>query len=74
MTRRFIIDWLERTAATFVEAFLAVWLIVGDTDPDHLFTTTNAKVGLLAGVLATAKALLATLRGRRDSASLADTI
>lgn len=74
MTKRFFIDMAERTAATFAEAFLAIWLVAGDTQQDQLLTWTNAKVGLVAGAIAVGKSLLATLKGRRDSASLATTV
>lgn len=74
MTRRFIIDWTERIGATFAEAFLALWLVAGDTQADRLFTWNNAKLGLLAGALAAGKGILASLKGRRDSASLTNTV
>lgn len=74
MTKRFLIDAAERVATTFVEVFLATWLILGDTQADRLWTWTNAKLGLTAGALAAGKAVLTTLKGRRDSASLADAV
>ena len=71
MTRRFLADLLERSVTTFLEAFLALWLVVGDTQGDRLFTWANTKVALVAGVIAVGKGVLASLRGRKDSASLA---
>lgn len=74
MTKRYLIDLAERVAATFVEVFLATWLIVGDSQADRLWTWNNTKLALTAAALAAGKSLLATLKGRRDSASLADVV
>lgn len=74
MTKRFLIDLTERVAATFVEVFLATWLIVGDSQADRLWTWANTKLSLTAAVLAAGKSVLATFKGRRDSASLADSV
>lgn len=74
MTKRFLLDAGERVAVTFVEGFLTVWLLFGDSQADQLFTWTNVKGGLVAGALAAGKSLLASLKGRRDSASLADAV
>lgn len=74
MSKRFVIDWAERIGATFVEAFLALWLVVGDTQADRLLTWANTKVALVAGVIAAGKGILGALRGRKDSASLAASV
>lgn len=74
MTKRFLLDAGERVAVTFLEAFLALWLVVGDTQADQLLTWRNTKVAFVAGLLAAGKAVLATLKGRKDSASLADAV
>lgn len=74
MSTRFLIDLAERSVTTFLEAFLALWLVVGDTQADRLFTWANTKVALIAGAIAVGKGLLASLRGRKDSASLAGSV
>jgi hypothetical protein len=74
MTKRYFIDFCERVASTFVEVFLATWLIVGDTQADRLWTWNNTKLTLTAAAISAAKSVLATLKGRRDSASLADVV
>lgn len=74
MTKKFLIDLVERTITTFLEASLALWLVVGDTRADHLLTWANTKVAVTAGVIAAVKCVLASLKGRRDSASLASTV
>jgi hypothetical protein len=74
MTKRYFIDFTERVGTTFVEVFLATWLIVGDTQADRLWTWNNTKLALTAAAISAAKSVLATLKGRRDSASLADVV
>jgi uncharacterized PurR-regulated membrane protein YhhQ (DUF165 family) len=78
--RRFVHDAIERTAATFVFTFLAVWaspVLAGGvsadktwdymTDPSIL---QKGYVAAVAAVLTLLKAMVAKQMGNRDSASL----
>ena len=54
MTRRaFLYDLFERSLLTFVQGFLAAWLVTGDFDQASL------QIGLAAGAIAVAKCLIA---------------
>lgn len=85
MSRRWLTDTAERVALTFAEAFLAALNADGildlvhqafDTVPHNvdLSAVEAAAVAGLAAALAVAKAALASLRGDRNSASLAKTV
>lgn len=64
MSRKvFYLDLLERVLWTFVQGFVAFWIITGEVDAD---TLTG---GLIAGGLSAAKAFLATQIGDRNSAA-----
>lgn len=69
MTRNFVADMAERVVWTFVQGFLAAWIVVGDIEGDRLFTEANLKVGLAAGAVAAVKAVLASRIGSKDDAS-----
>jgi len=65
------LDTLERVVATFLQTFLAVWIIDGasvDLSTDML---SRAALAGLAAVLSFVKALIAQAAGDADSASLA---
>ena len=68
-TRAWAIDAAERIAATYVEAFL-VLLAAGWTDKVDLSIFATALWAAVPAALATAKALVAQLRGDPDTASL----
>jgi hypothetical protein len=72
MNTHFLKDLTERTVATFVEVFLAVFLAFGDIEGAEFITWNNTKAALIGAGLAAAKGILASLKGRRDSASLAE--
>lgn len=65
-------DTVERVVVTFVEGWLAAWIVIEDVTADKLFDPTVLTVGLVAAVGALLKALAATRVGREESASLAD--
>lgn len=63
MKKVFYLDLLERVAWTFVQGFLAFWIVTGDVD----WTTLSAAI--IAGVISAAKAVLATQIGDKNSAA-----
>lgn len=63
MTR--LLDLLERSVWTFVQAALAVWLVL-DVD---LWSVEALKVAATAGAIAVAKAVVAFQVGSSDSAA-----
>jgi len=71
-TKVFVLDLVERSVSTFVQAFLALWLAGGDIAANALFTWGHTKIALVAGVLAVAKSVLASFKGDPNSASLVD--
>lgn len=58
------VDLLERVLVTFVQGFLAVWIVTGDLDK------TTLKVALVAGGISAAKCLLAFQVGSPNTAAL----
>lgn len=58
------LDLIERTLATFVQGFLATWVVTGDLD------ATTLKVAGMAGLIAAAKCLLAFQVGSPKTAAL----
>lgn len=74
MTKRFFIDMIERIVWTFIEAFLALWIVVSGAEGDELFTWQHTRISLVAGVIAAGKAILASRVGRVDSASTAPSV
>lgn len=72
MTRRFLLDLVERTAATYVETLCGL-LIAGWADVADLGILSVAETAAVAAVpaaLAVVKAGAARLRGDREDASL----
>jgi len=67
--RRWLFDTAERASKTFVQAYLAVWVVAG-ADFDHLFTRDNLEGGVVGLALAVAVAVGAKQMGAPDSASL----
>lgn len=65
MSRRFLLDLLERTARTFVQAFAASLVYTGLDD-----WRAAAGIAAGAGVLAVASSLAAKPLGNNDSASV----
>lgn len=59
------LDLIERTGWTFVQAFLAVWIATG-TD---LLSVEALNVGVVAGVIAAAKCLIAFQIGSPNTAA-----
>jgi hypothetical protein len=74
MTKRFWIDMLERAIWTFIQAFLAVWVMFFDANADQFFNAETAKAALVAGAVAVAKALMASRIGNGNSASTAPSV
>lgn len=62
-TLKFLKDMGERVVWTFVQAFLAVWVVTGD------FTQQTLKVAAAAGLVAAGKAVLASRMGDSESAA-----
>jgi hypothetical protein len=63
MGKKFYLDMLERVVWTFIQGFLAVWIVTGDLDGETL------KVAAVAGAVSVAKCLLATQVGAGNTAS-----
>lgn len=65
-------DTAERVLVTFLEAWLAGWLVLTEKGLDTLFTEESLLVGLVAAVAALVKALAARQTGDSESASLVE--
>lgn len=65
-------DTAERVVVTFVEAWLAAWLIIEEVTASQLFEEDVLMIGLVAAVGAFLKALAAANVGANGTASLAD--
>jgi L-fucose isomerase-like protein len=63
MSKIFYLDLLERVLWTFVQGFLAVWILLGSFSKEALYA------GLIAGAISAAKGLIATQIGSSNSAS-----
>lgn len=59
----FYLDLLERVLWTFVQGFLAFWIVTGEVDSETL------AAALIAGAISAAKSLLATQVGDKNSAA-----
>ena len=69
----FLIDLLERTIATYAEAFLGLLIASGlGTPADRMALLEKAAIAAIPAALAVAKAGLAKFRGDPNSASLAE--
>lgn len=62
-------DTAERAARTFLQAYLTLWIVVGGTDFDALFTVENLKAGVVGIGLSVAMAVGAKQTGNPDDAS-----
>lgn len=62
--RRKYADGLERLAATFIQAFAAVWIVTGDLD------WLTIKAALVAGGLSVAKTAAAWQLGNKETSSV----
>lgn len=71
MTPIFVKDLAERVVVTFLEAWLAAWLVIADHELEQLFDSDTLMVGVAAAVAALVKALAARKVGDEESASLA---
>lgn len=69
MTRRLALDIAERAALTFVEAFLAVWVVGSWADLSSVGLAQRATVAGVAAAMAAVKGAVASRLGDR-SASL----
>jgi hypothetical protein len=68
MNIQFIKETAERAGRTFLQAYLAFWLVVG-SDFDSLFTLDNLKAGVVAVALSVAMSLgLKNVGPNKDSA------
>lgn len=77
VTRRFIVDLVERTASTYVETFLGLLLASGldiAAPVTRMAIIEKAAVAAVPAALTVLKAGLAKLRGNGDSASLATNV
>lgn len=61
--KQFYLDLAERSAWTFVQAFCAAWAVTGSLSWESL------QIGLLAGLIAVAKCLMAVRIGDSGTAS-----
>lgn len=70
MTRRYVVDVLERAGATFGEAFLMLWLAAGTPLAADLSTLRAAALSGLVAAASVIKSALARFIRDRESASL----
>ena len=68
-TKRWLLDMGERAAVTFVQAYIAVWFVLG-AEYDNLLDERCWQGGVVGLVLAVAKGVGAKNLGADDSASL----
>lgn len=64
-------DTAERVIVTFIEAWLAAWIVLENATANDLFESDVLTIGLVAAVGSLLKALAATRVGEPESASLA---
>ena len=70
MSTKFIKDTAERAVKTFVQAYLAAW-VVGGSDFDGLTNTANLKIGVVAVAASIAMAMgLKKVGPNKDSGSV----
>lgn len=67
MTRRLVLDIAERAALTFVEAFLAVWVVGAWTDLTSVGLAQQAAVAGLAAAMSVVKGAVASRLGDRTA-------
>lgn len=72
MSRRYVLDLLERVTATYLEVYLGLWIASGLgvqflTDLSH---AEKALTALLPTLLAVVKGLLARTRGSANTAAM----
>lgn len=83
-TRKFLLDLLERAGKTFIQTYLATWVLLsaigegvgaGNADAfDTLFTLNNVKAGVVGVALSFATSIGSRQIGRNDSASAVDEV
>lgn len=77
ISKRYIVDLVERTVATYLETFIGL-LIASGLDVaaplTRMAVVEKAAVAALPAALAVVKSGLARLRGNGDSASMAKTV
>jgi hypothetical protein len=83
-TRRFLLDLIERAGKTFIQTYLATWILLagigddvgagGSGAYDTLFTLNNVKAGVVGVALSFATSFGSRSVGRRDSASIVDEV
>lgn len=77
VTKRFIVDLVERTVSTYVEVFLGLVLASGldvSGPVTRMAIVEKAAVAALPAALTVVKSGLAKLRGNGDSASIASSV
>lgn len=62
----FISALIEKTVATFIQAYLGAWAVFNH-DFDHIADTQTLKIAAAAALLAFLMTLLTRLTGNRDS-------
>ena len=70
MSTKFIKDTAERAVKTFVQAYLAAWVVAG-SDFDALTDMANVKIGVVAVAASIAMSMgLKNVGSNKDSASV----
>jgi hypothetical protein len=67
---RWVIDTLERVIVTFLEAWLAAWLVLSDKDFSNFFSHDVLLIGFVAAIGSFLKCLTALTFTSTGSASL----
>lgn len=62
-------DLIERAGWTFVQAYAAAWLVFENASLGNFFSSETLGVGLVAGVVAVLKGIVASNLGVRNSAA-----
>lgn len=63
---------IEKVSATFLEAWLAAWLVLEGATPADLVTAEVAGIGFAAAVATFVKCLASLKVGNRESASMVE--
>lgn len=66
---KWLVDAAERVVKTFVQGFVATWILTQDKSWDGFWDLENAKAGLVAGALALAMAIMGRQIGSPATAS-----
>lgn len=73
-SKTWMVDTVERVAATFVESAVGIWILAGPANVFSLSTAHGAAAAGLIAALVVVKSAIASTVGDKDSASLVPTV